>query len=90
MKHLVKLASLVGTLLLAVWVGAAGAQEYPPTTIEVGGTVVTRGGGGAGTTGALPFTGSSHTTQIVLVAVCLVMFGAVLVFGAYRRRRVFQ
>jgi LPXTG-motif cell wall-anchored protein len=85
MRRLLLLAGLVGVLVLGVWIAAAGAQEYPPTTIVVGGTSVTRGTSGSGS--SLPFTGSNSGT-IGLAALCLVAVGLVVVVAARRRKDV--
>jgi uncharacterized surface anchored protein len=90
MKKLLILGGLVGTLVLAVMATAAGAQTYPPTTIQVGGTVVTRGPTGTGTSANLPFTGSNNTATLGLVALGLVALGLVLLVAFHRRRHVFD
>jgi hypothetical protein len=89
MARLLKLTLVVSTLVLAVWVTSAGAQEYPPTTIQVGGTVVTRGAGtGTGSSSALPFTGSGSAATYGLIALSLVGVGFILLVSTRRRKHV--
>jgi LPXTG-motif cell wall-anchored protein len=89
------LATLGAMLAVGLMASAAFAQEDTPpvTTPEVGGITVTRteGTDPGGTSGRLPFTGSSDDTpSLVLIGLSAIAVGGVIVIGARRRQAVLQ
>src|SRR5262245_17677156 len=67
-------------------VGGITADDYTPP--DVGGQVVTSGGGTGTSTGQLPFTGSNDTPSWVLVGLALTALGVLFVVATRRRAAV--
>ena len=84
MGRFLRLALVLGMLVVALSASAASAQEYPPDT---GGTTVTRvadpgsSGGGLATTG-------TETSTYVLIGVAALSLGLLIVVGTRRRADV--
>lgn len=89
MGRFLRLALVLGALVIALSATTASAQEYPPDT---GGTVVTRaddpGVEVAGSSATrLPNTGTDASTY-VLIGVAAVSLGLLIVVGTRRRADV--
>lgn len=83
MGRFLRLALVLGVLVVALSASAASAQQYPPDT---GGTVVTRVAA-PGPSGSLPTTGT-ETSTYVLIGIAALSLGLLIVVGTRRRADV--